>query len=84
MFEYKISARFNSTLSKLKEAERSDVLAYAILLEEIIDERNRALDEIQNEIINFREPMEMLSSDTQLLIRNIHDIIEKLKQEVTV
>ena len=81
---YKISANFNSSLSRLSERDRNAILKYAILLEEIIEDKQKALDEIDYEIKNFREPMGMLSSDTQLLIRNINVIIEKLKEEVTI
>ena len=81
---YKISANFNSSLSRLSERDRNAILKYAILLEEIIENKQKALDEIQEEIKNFREPMSMLSSDTQTLIRNINAIIEKLKEEVTI
>lgn len=79
MISYRDSMKFHLALAKMNEEDRTSVLNYTIALAEEGIRFEQFLGAIEKKLTNFKEPMSMMSSDSQNLLRAIWDIIKASK-----
>ena len=82
MISYKDSMKFHLALAKMNEEDRTSVLNYTIALAEEGFRFEQFLNAIEKELVNFKEPLSAMSSDSQNLLGAIWDILKASKPGV--